>query len=43
VADAQTQGLMADYYQRLLKGEGRSAPLREAQQAMMLKKSRFYQ
>ena len=35
VADAQTQGLMADYYQRLLKGEGRSAALREAQRAMI--------
>ena len=35
VADAQTQGLMVDYYQRLLKGEGRSAALREAQKAMM--------
>jgi CHAT domain-containing protein/Tfp pilus assembly protein PilF len=35
VADAQTQGLMVDYYQRLLKGAGRSAALREAQQAMI--------
>jgi CHAT domain-containing protein/Tfp pilus assembly protein PilF len=35
VADAQTQGLMIDYYQRLLKGEGRSAALREAQKAMI--------
>jgi CHAT domain-containing protein/Tfp pilus assembly protein PilF len=35
VADAQTQALMVDYYQRLLKGEGRSAALREAQQAMI--------
>jgi CHAT domain-containing protein len=35
VADAQTQALMVDYYKRLLKGEGRSAALREAQQAMI--------
>ena len=35
VADAQTQTLMVDYYQRLLKGEGRSAALREAQMAMI--------
>jgi CHAT domain-containing protein/Tfp pilus assembly protein PilF len=35
VADAQTQALMVDYYQRLLKGEGRSAALREAQKAMI--------
>jgi len=26
---------MVDYYQRLLKGEGRSAALREAQKAMI--------
>jgi CHAT domain-containing protein len=35
VADAKTPMLMVDYYQRLLKGEGRSAALREAQQAMI--------
>jgi CHAT domain-containing protein len=35
VADAQTQALMVDYYQRLLNGEGRSAALREAQKAMI--------
>ena len=35
VADAATQELMIDYYQRLLKGEGRSAALRTAQEAMM--------
>jgi CHAT domain-containing protein len=35
VADAQTQVLMVDYYRRLLKGEGRSAALREAQKAMI--------
>jgi CHAT domain-containing protein/Tfp pilus assembly protein PilF len=35
VADAQTQALMVDYYQRLLRGEARSAALREAQKAMI--------
>jgi CHAT domain-containing protein/Tfp pilus assembly protein PilF len=35
VADAHTQALMVDYYKRLLKGEGRSAALRETQQAMI--------
>jgi CHAT domain-containing protein/Tfp pilus assembly protein PilF len=35
VADAATQELMVDYYQRLLNGEGRSGALREAQRAMM--------
>jgi CHAT domain-containing protein len=35
VADAQTQALMVDYYQRLLNGEGRSAALRATQQAMI--------
>jgi CHAT domain-containing protein len=35
VADGQTQALMVDYYQHLLKGEGRSAALREAQKAMI--------
>jgi CHAT domain-containing protein len=35
VADAQTQALMVDYYQRLLNGDGRSAALREAQRAMI--------
>ena len=35
VADAQTQALMVDYYQRLLKGDGHSAALREAQRAMI--------
>ena len=35
VADIQTKNLMVDYYQRLLKGEGRSAALREAQKAMI--------
>jgi CHAT domain-containing protein len=35
VADNKTLALMVDYYQRLLKGEGRSAALREAQKAMI--------
>ena len=35
VADAATQALMVDYYQRLLKGEGRSGALRASQKAMM--------
>jgi len=35
VADAQTKVMMVDYYERLLKGEGRSAALREAQKAMI--------
>lgn len=40
VADNATQALMVDYYQRLLKGEGRSAALREAQRAMMASPAR---
>jgi CHAT domain-containing protein/Tfp pilus assembly protein PilF len=35
VADAQTRTLMEEYYGRLLKGDGRSAALREAQEAMI--------
>ncbi len=35
VADNATQELMVDYYQRLLKGEGRSAALRRVQEAML--------
>lgn len=35
VADAATQELMLDYYQRLLKGKGRSEALRAAQKAMI--------
>ena len=35
VADDATKDLMVEYYQRLLKGEGRSAALREAQRTMM--------
>jgi CHAT domain-containing protein/Tfp pilus assembly protein PilF len=40
VADAATQELMVDYYQRLLKGEGRSGALRAAQKAIMAKPAR---
>ena len=40
VSDAATQELMVDYYQRLLKGEGRSGALRAAQKAMMLNPAR---
>jgi CHAT domain-containing protein len=35
VADEATKDLMVEYYQRLLKGEGRSAALREAQRTMI--------
>jgi CHAT domain-containing protein len=35
VADEATKNLMVDYYTRLLKGEGRSAALREAQRTMI--------
>jgi CHAT domain-containing protein/lipopolysaccharide biosynthesis regulator YciM len=35
IADLPTQELMVDYYQRLLRGVGRSAALREAQLAFM--------
>jgi CHAT domain-containing protein/Tfp pilus assembly protein PilF len=35
VADDATRALMVDYYQRLLKGEGRSAALRSVQEAML--------
>jgi CHAT domain-containing protein/Tfp pilus assembly protein PilF len=35
VADVATQELMQDYYQRLLKGEGRSQALRASQLAML--------
>jgi CHAT domain-containing protein/tetratricopeptide (TPR) repeat protein len=38
VADEATRMLMIDYYQRLLKGEGRSAALRHAQLAMLANK-----
>ena len=42
VADRATGTLMVDYYQRLLKGAGRSAALREAQQAMLAKRQRSH-
>jgi CHAT domain-containing protein/Tfp pilus assembly protein PilF len=35
VADDATKDLMVEYYERLLKGEGRSAALRAAQRTMM--------
>ena len=35
VANNATKDLMVDYYQRLLKGEGRSVALREAQRTMI--------
>lgn len=38
VADEATKVLMVDYYQRLLKGEGRSEALRNAQLTMMKSK-----
>lgn len=37
VPDEQTQELMVDFYQRLLKGEGRAEALRNAQLAMKAK------
>ncbi|NOU09179.1 MAG: CHAT domain-containing protein, partial [Nitrospira sp.] len=40
VEDGATRELMVDYYQRLLKGEGRSAALRAAQQAMLTNPAR---
>jgi CHAT domain-containing protein/Tfp pilus assembly protein PilF len=40
VADTAAQELMVDYYQRLLKGEGRSGALRAAQEAMMVNPAR---
>jgi CHAT domain-containing protein len=35
VADEPTRTLMVDFYRHLLEGGGRSAALRQAQQAMM--------
>ncbi|MCA9468165.1 MAG: CHAT domain-containing protein, partial [Nitrospira sp.] len=35
VADEATKDLMVEYYQRLMKGEGRSAALRDAQRTMI--------
>jgi CHAT domain-containing protein/Tfp pilus assembly protein PilF len=40
VADTATRELIVDYYQRLLKGEGRSGALRAAQKAMMANPAR---
>ena len=40
VADVVTQEPMLDYYQRLLKGEGRSNALRATQLAMLAKSDR---
>jgi CHAT domain-containing protein len=40
VSDEATQELMIDYYRRLLKGEGRSGALREAQAMMIAKPAR---
>jgi len=37
VADTQTRTLMEEYYGHILKGDGRSAALREAQEAMIAK------
>ncbi len=42
VADDATKDLMVDYYQRLLKGEGRSEALRNAQLSMMKDRSHPY-
>lgn len=42
VADEATKDLMVDYYKRLLKGEGRSEALRNAQLRMMKSKDRLH-
>lgn len=42
VADDATKDLMVDYYKRLLKGEGRSEALRNAQLTMMKSKDRSH-
>jgi CHAT domain-containing protein/tetratricopeptide (TPR) repeat protein len=42
VADDATKDLMVEYYQRLLKGEGRSAALRETQRTMINSKARSH-
>jgi CHAT domain-containing protein/tetratricopeptide (TPR) repeat protein len=42
IADVPTQELMVDYYQRLLRGVGRSAALREAQLAIMASRDRSH-
>jgi CHAT domain-containing protein len=40
VADTATQELVVDYYERLLKGEGRSGALRAVQKAMLMNPAR---
>ena len=42
VADTATKDLMVDYYQRLLKGEGRSGALRASQKAMIASQDRWH-
>jgi CHAT domain-containing protein/Tfp pilus assembly protein PilF len=42
VADAATKELMVEYYQRLLRGEGRSAALRAAQRTMITSQTRAH-
>ena len=42
VSDEATKDLMVDYYQRLLKGEGRSEALRNTQLTMMKSKDRSH-
>ncbi len=42
VADTATKDLMLDYYERLLKGEGRSAALRDAQRTMINSQERSH-
>jgi CHAT domain-containing protein/tetratricopeptide (TPR) repeat protein len=42
VADNTTKDLMVEYYQRLLKGEGRSAALRAAQRTMLTSQTRAH-
>jgi CHAT domain-containing protein/Tfp pilus assembly protein PilF len=42
VADDATKDLMVDYYQRLLRGEGRSAALRAAQRTMLTSQTRAH-
>jgi CHAT domain-containing protein len=42
VPDAATKDLMVEYYQRLIRGDGRSAALREAQRKMIKSKTRAH-
>jgi hypothetical protein len=42
VADAQTRVLMMDYYQLLLKGEGRSKVLRGERKTMVATRYPYY-